>query len=130
MNSKVAQAVMFSFRNGTVKNYKGKYLDLSGKYPQSFDKEQAFIREKQTGYYLRNSFDFEKINGAPFVYWMSEKMLKLFDGIKLGDVSEARIGLATGNNDYYLRLWQEVEVSKIGFGMTRETAAQSQKKWF
>ena len=54
----------------------------------------------------------------------------MFKNSKLSSISNSRIGLATGNNSKYLRLWFEVDFNKIGFGMTRTSAQQSGLKWF
>ena len=40
------------------------------------------------------------------------------------------MGLTTGNNDYYLRLWFEVFIGAIGFRFSRELAKASNLKWF
>ena len=129
LNSKVAQAVAFVIGNNRVSNYLGRYLDLSTSYPQGYDKEKAFIQERSFGY-IRNQSAFKQIEGMPIVYWMTPNMLSLFDGPKMASYSEARIGLATGNNDYYLRLWHEVGFVHIGFNLSREEAAKSSKRWF
>jgi hypothetical protein len=40
-------------------------------------------------------------------------------------------GLATGENDRFLKLWHEVNFAKIGFSMqSREQANKSTKRWF
>ena len=80
--------------------------------------------------YETNSENFIKIPGNPVAYWVSEAIFKTFDYDKITAVSEARIGLATGRNDYYLRLWYEVSFSNIGFGYDRERAKASLLKWF
>ena len=52
-------------------------------------------------------------------------------GIPLGDIAKPRQGMATTNNDYFLRLWHEVLLCKIGFSYASEDeAAQSKNKWF
>ena len=41
-----------------------------------------------------------------------------------------RVGMATGDNDRFVRLWYEVPKIKIGFGLSREAAKDSGCKWF
>ncbi|MFV5402982.1 BREX-1 system adenine-specific DNA-methyltransferase PglX [Acinetobacter baumannii] len=76
--------------------------------------------------------DFKKIPGSPVAYWVSEKVLEIFESSpSMGSVADARQGLATADNNRFLRLWQEVDIQKIGFGMeSRHQAQSSHKKWF
>ena len=76
--------------------------------------------------------DFKKIPGSPIAYWVSEKVRAIFEtSPSMGDVADARQGLATADNNRFLRFWQEVAIQKIGFGMeSRQQAQSSHKKWF
>ena len=38
--------------------------------------------------------------------------------------------MSTGNNNYYVREWFEVNLNNIGFSLSRQEAKDSQKKWF
>jgi hypothetical protein len=92
-------------------------------------------KEKQgmEQYFFRASAaDFNKIPGSPIVYWASEKILDLFQSsASLSDKIETREGLTTGSNDLFLRLWHEVQLEKIGFGIEDNNEAQrSQKRYF
>jgi len=76
--------------------------------------------------------DFKKIPGSPVAYWVSEKVREIFENSSsMGDISNAVVGLQTGDNNRFLRFWQEVAIQKIGFGIeNREIAIRSRKKWF
>jgi len=74
--------------------------------------------------------NFEKIPGCPIGYWISERILISFEHQELNSLCEPRCGMSTGNNNYYVREWYEVELSQIGFEFTREEAKESGKKWF
>ena len=76
--------------------------------------------------------DFKKIPGSPIAYWVSHKVRAIFENSpSLGEVADARQGLATADNNRFLRFWQEVDIQKVGFGMeNREQAQLSAKKWF
>ena len=76
--------------------------------------------------------DFEKIPGSPVAYWVSHRGRKVFeDAVSLSDISEIKQGLATCNNDLFLRAWYEVSFSSIGLGFEEsESAHDSNKKWF
>lgn len=76
--------------------------------------------------------DFEKIPGSPIAYWVSDKIREIFEkNKKLGDIGEAKVGLQTGDNNRFLRLWNEVNYNKIGYNMSNsQEALESKKKWF
>lgn len=130
LNSKVAQAVAFVFCNR--KNCAcGRYLDLTNRYSQAYDKEQAFFLEQEKGGYIAKQENFAKIPGAPVAYWVSENVIKTFEYDKIGDVAKPRQGLATGCNDIFLRYWDEVDCHKINFAaISIKNAVESAKKWF
>lgn len=68
----------------------------------------------------------------PIAYWIDKVLLKAFeDSEPFAELAAPRQGLATGDNDRFLRLWSEVSISAIGWGLsTREEALQSRKRWF
>ncbi len=92
--------------------------------------------EKKTEFYNpENKYSIRQENltdipGSPIAYWINDKALEAFEGRKLGDVTEPRMGLTTGKNEKYLRLWFEVNHRDIGFGMSRDIAKQSLLRWF
>jgi alkylhydroperoxidase/carboxymuconolactone decarboxylase family protein YurZ len=60
--------------------------------------------------------DFKKIPGSPFAYWVSSNTRKAFESNRsLRDVCAPRQGMATGNNDKFLRYWYEVDYTRVGF---------------
>ena len=48
------------------------------------------------------------IEGWPFIYWISDGFREKFRGESLGDLCSIAQGLATANNDRFLRYWWEV----------------------
>ena len=79
-----------------------------------------------------SSEQFKDIPGSPIAYWASDRVREIFrENPKLGEIAQPRQGLATADNDRFLRLWHEVSVSRIGFDLaSREEAMQSGCKWF
>jgi hypothetical protein len=74
---------------------------------------------------------FYKIPDYRFAYWISENMADTFKGNLLGQFIDIKQGMATCDNERFLRLWHEVDYSKIGFNCeTHDTALKSKKKWF
>ena len=83
------------------------------------------------GSYSASSDNYALIPGSPIAYWVSKKFIDCFQNESVSDVAQARLGMATANNDQFLRNWHEVSIHKIGFGMNgREIASSSGKKWF
>ena len=85
---------------------------------------------KQNYYYPKQS-NFSKIPGSPIAYWVSEQVISIFEALPLSDYASPKQGLATGNNDKFLRLWYEVSFTRVGLHCTnRLVAKDSKKKWF
>ena len=119
----------------SFKNKKGEYIKLSdfrGAKNQPIKTLEAIENPKCGWRYKADQKEFEKISGSPIAYWVSDKIREIFEkNQKLGDVGEAKQGLATADNDRFLRLWNEINYNKIGFGMKNsEEAVESRKKWF
>ena len=119
----------------SFKNKKGEYIKLSdfrGVKNQPIKTLEAIENPKCGWRYKADQKEFEKIPGSPIAYWVSDKIREIFEkNQKLGDIGEAKQGLATAYNDRFLRLWNEINCNKIGFGMKNsEEAVESRKKWF
>jgi len=76
--------------------------------------------------------DFRKIPGSPIAYWASPAQRKAFvDFPSLGSWCPVKQGLATANNDLFVRLWHEVEFQKVGLNYTACISTESGvHKWF
>ena len=74
---------------------------------------------------------FYNIPGCPFAYWISNVFAKTFAGKLLGDYAQTKQGFATGNNDIFLRFWQEVSTENSQLkSVSVEDAKKSDCKWF
>ena len=117
LNSKIAQGASFSFRKNCIKRYVSIYYDLTNRVSQSADKKQIFENKMKSNDCIEMINDkFTALPGCQFAYWITPALLNDFsDGIKLGDIAAPRQGLATGDNDTFLRFWHEVAYYKLGF---------------
>ena len=91
------------------------------------------IKNPECGYFYEASAnDFKRIKGHPIAFWASEEMLNSFENYPtISEIAPPKQGLATANNDLYLKLWFEPLFSKIGVGMHNCSEAQkSGYKWF
>lgn len=99
----------------------------SGTYFRLFEgrncshKEQMFL-ERNGEYIDIFQSNFEKIPGCPLAYWLSDNTLSLFQENTVESVGFAGIGMRTGDNVRFLRLWFEVSKSKCSYN--------SGDKWF
>jgi len=105
------------------------YIRLTN-YKSSEEKEKGFFDPKNR--YEAKQEDFFKIPSSPIAYWVSDRINKIFsDSIKLMDIDIPVIGIASHNDDYFLKVWQEVNFHKIGFGYSNSLDAKKSKlKWF
>lgn len=76
--------------------------------------------------------NFSKIPGSPIAYWVSDKVIDVFESFKsIIDYAVPRQGMATADNNRFLRSWNEINLKKVGFHITSQAmASKSQKKWF
>lgn len=106
--------------------------DFKGGMETQKMKVLAALENKNCNYYFETSkFNFKKIQGCPLAYWASEKMLVAFRNSNLAEVAKPRQGLATGNNDLFLRLWFEIDKNTFTDKCyTRTMALESRMRWF
>ena len=93
---------------------------------------QAVRSEDDPHRYTARNSEFARIPGHPIVYWASEGMLAAFEkGTPLAKVARPRQGLATADNERFLRQWFEVSSSRSYLSATsREDAEASGARWF
>ncbi len=80
--------------------------------------ELPFSEEGKKIYYPNvNQQDFEKIPGCPIGYWLSAKTINLICTNKyfISNEMVTREGMATADNDRFVRTWQEVSLKGISF---------------
>lgn len=118
-----------------IADFTGSYIKLSdfkGHEKQSPKTLEAIANNNCGWFHKSNPDDFKKIPGNPFAYWLSENMRKAFlSGDILASKADAKQGLATTDNNRFMRLWHEVCITSICFDASgKEDAFNSRKKWF
>lgn len=93
---------------------------------------EAIDNPKVEYLYKANQNDFYKIPNSPIAYWASQNLFKDFEkGTPLGQLVDAKQGLATADNKRFLRQWFEVQIDNISFSSRSiEESVESKKKWF
>lgn len=121
----------FTFHNSYVDEYKGGYVRLSdfvGAAVQAPKTREAIANPDCGYFYRRNAKTFTQIPGTPIAYWASDGLFDAYSsGERLGSVVDARVGMISGNNSRFLRLWFEPAYSKVGIGGSYEKP--SSLKW-
>ena len=101
----------FTLQKGKVEGYKGGYIRLSdfpGADQQAPRALEALADPDCRWFYRANTSVFAGVPGSPIVYWASHATVKAFSHPSLGTVTETHLGMATCDNERFLRLWFEV----------------------
>src|SRR5699024_1617259 len=98
----------------------GTYLRLSNFKGGMIVQEQKVleaISDPTVNYlYHTDKLNVDKIPGSPIAYWASENLINDFEkGTPLGELVDAKQGLATADNKRFLRQWFEVGIDNISF---------------
>ena len=105
----------FVLKNGkaTENGLYFKLSDFKGGMEVQKQKVLEALANKNCGYfYEADQSNFSKIPGAPVAYWASEHFVQIFEGAMLYDVAQVQEGLKTGDNDRFIRFWNEVDFKK------------------
>lgn len=74
--------------------------------------------------------EFKKIPGSPIAYWVSNSLRKSFSSAPLREFAISKQGLATGDNDRFLRYWHEIEGNKLNLSISSiDLSRCSRKMW-
>ena len=129
IGGEVVQTTSFVMRKSNILNYYGCYNRLVYENSQQ-KKKNAFLIGKHRGVGSQKIYD--NIPGKPVAYWISDKMSEVFavaSGLK--NMGRVTLGMRTGDNDRFLRLWHEVNYELSYFeALSAQDARESKAKWF
>ena len=99
---------------------------------RSIDVIRRLFLNAEYGRYETKQSVFDLIRGRPIVYWASWQMLNAFaEGTPLGEIVPAKQGLATADNERFLRQWFEVSADRSYMrARDRDDAKASDARWF
>ena len=98
-------------------------------YARRNEKETEFFNTRNR--YTSKQENFSKIQGSPVAYWVSENVFNSFEYGNIGTKMITREGMATADNDRFLRFWYEVKIQKILFNCHNEQESiVSKKRYF
>lgn len=129
----------FTLKNQNI-DKDGLYIKLSeftGGMEVQKEKVLEALNDKKCEYFYKtNQNNFKKIPGSPIAYWASDNLLEMFSNYKIGDKFSVKKGMDTGNNNYFLKKWYEINNLKfIKFNMYNYKwigydKGGNYKKWF
>lgn len=109
----VVQTTTFVMRNSYVKDYRGTYSRLVSGTSQS-DKERLYLEQEHQYYASAELFDV--IPGRAIAYWISNNLRSVFErGVLLSKIASPKQGMATADNNRFVRKWYEVLYGDISF---------------
>ena len=122
ISGEVVQTTAFVLLNEHLDEYHGTFVRLvDGKSEAA--KIDVFNQSGER--YTASASDFKKIPGSPIAYWVSGQIRKVYTEQKvLGEYVKPKVGMRTGDNARFLRVWPEVSLSKLSV-----TADQGNAKW-
>jgi type II restriction/modification system DNA methylase subunit YeeA len=119
----------FVLRKLNIRDYNALYVRLVD-YRNIEEKDKQYFNKEN---YMLASFEkFRLIPGNPLAYWANPNLIEAFEkGKPMNSVVEPKQGLATADNNRFLRLWHEVNYNKINFQCKSiEDSINSKAKWF
>ena len=112
---------------------KGEYIKLSdfkGAKNQPIKTLEAVKNPNCNWRFQAKQKDFEKIPGSPIAYWVSDKIREIFENKLIGNLFPVKKGADTGNNDLFLKMWNEINFKKSGVNISTEKEKKEFKgKW-
>jgi type II restriction/modification system DNA methylase subunit YeeA len=130
IGGEVVSTTAFVIENSRLTDLKGAYLRLTeGNSESEKDKE---LKAKRSNPFLASASDFKQIPGCPIAYWASDALIKAFTLYpRLSSIGKPRQGLATTDNDRFLRFWYEIKQSNSYFKARSAVEALSTgARWF
>ena len=116
------------FRNDYVTRYKGTYNQIK---LQDIENDKPRVFPVLENRFAQTSTDnFSKIPGSPVAYWVSEAFSDIFGFSTVADYGFAGIGMRTGDNNLFLRLWYEISKNNMAIAChNKEEQVAVNKRW-
>ena len=124
----VVQSVAFSIRKYSCELYKASYIDMTDSKWKKYINGLWNLQH----IYIMSIKEITDIPNGILCYHLGGNAIKqYYTGKRLDSFADPRVGMATGENELFVRLWQEVEFNRIGFGYENgEETIGRPVKWF
>lgn len=128
LSGEVVQSTAFVLENGKGIQ-SGTYYRLID-YKNNSKKEAKFL-DKQNYFSGINQNHFEKIPGSPIAYWVSEKVISVFENDSIGNNSFSSPGVRTGKDSIFIKFWFEIDNNLFtSTASSYENIKSIDKKWY
>lgn len=115
----------FVLRKAVSPNFRSSFKRLIKKHGEVPSNEELIKRFHSTESISYSISEIRAVPGIPIAYWAKDVTRSCFSALpSLEDSAKPRQGLATGDNDRFLRFWYEVDWARTAF--SKELAP----KWF
>jgi hypothetical protein len=108
------------------------YKRLFDKFSNVSSQDELSARFFSSKRFVASTDELRLVPGAPLGYWVGNSLRDCFKRFgPVLDVFDAKHGMSTSDNGYFVRWWFEISIKSIGFGfLSRNDAAASDIKWF
>lgn len=129
IGGEVVQTATFILRHFHIEKLMSEFVRLV-EYQTQQEKETAYLNGYNR-FYL-NQECFYSIPGMPISYWVSDAVRSAYNkGITINKIASPRQGMATTNNNRFLRFWHEVNIGRIGFSYASlDDTNNGAHRWF
>lgn len=124
----------FTLAKRNIADLSGCYIRLSdfpGAKNQPIKTREAVLNKDCGFFYETKNTDFHSIPGSPIAYWASDRVREIYkNATKVSDYADVITGMTIGDNNLYMRLWSEVETTKINYNKENmEDIDLNTQKW-
>jgi hypothetical protein len=117
----------------TNSDIKGTFINLAN-VPATFDKQKLFFERNiysSQDFHLKRNKDFGLLPDVVFCFWITKHVENIFQtNQSLSYYADAKQGMATSDNNRFLRSWNEVSYDTIETSFSKEKSKLSTRKWF
>tara|TARA_R110001599_G_scaffold150929_4_gene335455 strand:+ start:82030 stop:85539 length:3510 start_codon:yes stop_codon:yes gene_type:complete len=127
LSGEQVKSVVFSIQNSLPKKGNIYFYRLT-EFNTVEAKENAFLN--RTNQFIKNDqLLFEYVPGAPFAFWISDKLLSNFSNEKLLTDFTTNTGLVPGDTDRFLKYFWEVTFKTINFSIKSKRDLNRNTHW-
>ncbi|HBQ7112351.1 TPA: BREX-1 system adenine-specific DNA-methyltransferase PglX [Salmonella enterica subsp. enterica serovar Kentucky] len=128
ISGEVVQTTAWVISNNHTERYQPVFFRL---IEGNEEQKQNSLLKRDNQFNSTAQNDFKKIPGTPIAYWAGNKLINAFHEVKLKEMADAKQGMATSDNERFLRYWTEVSHKNIKFGCRTHNESQvSHQKWY
>jgi type II restriction/modification system DNA methylase subunit YeeA len=128
ISGEVVQTTAFVFYGDCFSGYKPTFFRLVDGLEEQ---KKTSLRTGQNRFSSIIQDNFKKVPGSPVAYWVSDKVINLFQNRSFENYASIRQGMATTDNERFLRKWYELAFKSIGFNFSSPSEGNSAgHNWF